>query len=53
MYQFGASAIFLFKSPIFKNQRKDSMDVVVFFLCVFVLGQLKEEMVSGEDFSVI
>ena len=25
----------------------------VFFLCIFVYGQFKEEMVSGEGFSVI
>ena len=35
---------------IFINQRKDSMDVEQFFL-VCVLGQFKEEMVSGEGFS--
>ena len=47
----------LFKMANVKNQRKDSMDVVHcttfrFFLCVLVLGQFKDKMVSVECFSV-
>ena len=50
VHRLGASAILLFKMA---NQREDSMDVRVFFLCVLVSGQFKEEMVSGEGFSII
>ena len=53
MHRFGASAIFLFKMAIFKKIREDSMEVVQYFSCVFVLEQFKEEMVIGEGFSVI
>ena len=37
----------------FFNQARFHGRHTVFFLCVFVLGQFKEEMVSGEGFSVI
>ena len=54
MHRLGASAILLFKMANHKIQREDSMDVssYSFFLCVLVLGQFKEEMLSGKDFSV-
>ena len=42
----------LFEMVNFKYKREDPMEVLqVFFLCVFILGQFKEEMVSGEGFS--
>ena len=36
-----------------KNQGRFHGRRTVFVLCVFVLGQFKEEMVSGEEYSVI
>ena len=53
MYRLGTSAIFLFKMANLKKIIEDSMDIVQnFFVCVFVLGHFKEEMVSVEGFSV-
>ena len=41
------------KWSIKKNQGRFHGRCTVFFLCVFVLGHFKEEMGSGERFSVI
>ena len=45
---------YCFKWPIYKkNQGRFHGRRTVFFLCVLFLGQFKEEMMSGKDFSVI
>ena len=53
MHLLGTSAILLFKMAILKkNQGRFQGRRTEFFLCVFVLGHFKEEMVSVEGLSV-